>query len=79
MTGHRALPALAPSGDRRCGRPDTTARFLRALPDPTRLRLLEHEQAGERTSADRIAYPGISRPRVSVRLSCLPRTEGRMS
>ncbi|MEV0300954.1 helix-turn-helix domain-containing protein [Streptomyces prasinus] len=28
-------------------------------------------QRGERTSTDRVAYAGISQPRVSVHLSCL--------
>ncbi|CCW11074.1 Mercuric resistance operon regulatory protein [Rhodococcus aetherivorans] len=47
------------------------AKFFRALSDPTRLKLLEYILRGERTSADCVAYAGISQPRVSVHLSCL--------
>ncbi|AVV47856.1 winged helix-turn-helix transcriptional regulator [Streptomyces sp. SID9913] len=50
---------------------DTTARFFRALADPTRLKLLEFIQRGERTSAECVEHAGISQPRVSVHLSCL--------
>ncbi|WP_189111665.1 ArsR/SmtB family transcription factor [Streptomyces camponoticapitis] len=50
---------------------DTTARFFRALSDPTRLKLLEFILRGERTSADCVEHAGISQPRVSVHLSCL--------
>lgn len=54
-----------------CTHSDTTARFFRALSDPTRLGLLEFILAGERTSADCVEHAGISQPRVSVHLSCL--------
>ncbi|HLU74712.1 MAG TPA: ArsR family transcriptional regulator, partial [Nonomuraea sp.] len=54
-----------------CTHSDTTARFFRALADPTRLKLLEFILAGERTSAECVEYAGISQPRVSVHLSCL--------
>lgn len=54
-----------------CAHTDTTARFFRALADPTRLKLLEFILAAERTSADCVEHVGISQPRVSVHLSCL--------
>ncbi|GDY33533.1 ArsR/SmtB family transcription factor [Gandjariella thermophila] len=54
-----------------CTHSDTTARFFRALSDPTRLRLLEFILAAERTSAECVEHVGISQPRVSVHLSCL--------
>ncbi|MEU0108390.1 metalloregulator ArsR/SmtB family transcription factor [Streptomyces sp. NPDC006251] len=54
-----------------CTHLDTTARFFRALSDPTRLKLLELILRGERTSADCVAHAGVSQPRVSVHLSCL--------
>jgi DNA-binding transcriptional ArsR family regulator len=54
-----------------CTHLDTTARFFRALSDPTRLKLLEFILGGERTSADCVEHAGISQPRVSVHLSCL--------
>ncbi|RFZ21397.1 HTH-type transcriptional regulator CmtR [Mycobacterium marinum] len=63
-------PAAA-STDARCTHTDTTARFFRALSDPTRLRLLEFILDGQRTSADCVEHAGISQPRVSVHLSCL--------
>lgn len=54
-----------------CSHSATTARFFRALSDPTRLKLLEFILAGERTVAECVNYAGISQPRVSVHLSCL--------
>jgi ArsR family transcriptional regulator, cadmium/lead-responsive transcriptional repressor len=54
-----------------CTHADTTARFFRALSDPTRLRLLEFILGDERTVAECVAHVGISQPRVSVHLSCL--------
>jgi ArsR family transcriptional regulator, cadmium/lead-responsive transcriptional repressor len=54
-----------------CTHLDTTARFFRALSDPTRLKLLEFILRGERTSAECVEHAGISQPRVSVHLSCL--------
>ncbi len=64
------LSAPVASGER-CSHVDTTARFFRALADPTRLTLLQFILAGERTSADCVEHAGISQPRVSVHLSCL--------
>ena len=60
-----------PGDELACTHLDTTAKFFRALSDPTRLKLLEYILAGERTSADCVAHAGISQPRVSVHLSCL--------
>ncbi|MGW0732016.1 ArsR/SmtB family transcription factor [Streptomyces sp. NPDC002851] len=54
-----------------CTHLDATARFFRALSDPTRLKLLEFILAAERTAAECVAHAGISQPRVSVHLSCL--------
>jgi ArsR family transcriptional regulator, cadmium/lead-responsive transcriptional repressor len=54
-----------------CSHLDTTARFFRALSDPTRLKLLEFILRGERTSAECVEHADISQPRVSVHLSCL--------
>jgi DNA-binding transcriptional ArsR family regulator len=54
-----------------CTHLDTTARFFRALSDPTRLKLLEFILRGERTAAECVVHAGISQPRVSVHLSCL--------
>lgn len=54
-----------------CQHLDTTAKFFRALSDPTRLKLLEFILAGERTAADCVEHAGISQPRVSIHLSCL--------
>lgn len=54
-----------------CPHTDTTARFFRALADPTRLRLLEFILAGDRTAAECVEQIGITQPRVSVHLSCL--------
>ncbi len=66
-TGHVADGALEGA----CRHSDTTARFFRALSDPTRLRLLEFILPGERTVAECVEHVGISQPRVSVHLSCL--------
>ncbi|NNH70584.1 winged helix-turn-helix transcriptional regulator [Nocardia uniformis] len=60
-----------PGGETACTHLDTTAKFFRALSDPTRLKLLEFILAGERTSAECGAHAGISQPRVSIHLSCL--------
>ncbi|MFD4190512.1 ArsR/SmtB family transcription factor [Amycolatopsis thermoflava] len=54
-----------------CTHSETTARFFRALSDPTRLKLLEFILGGERTSAECVEHAGISQPRVSVHLTCL--------
>lgn len=67
-----AAPAAdAAAADVPCTHTDTTARFFRALADPTRLMLLEFVLGGERTSAECVEHAGISQPRVSVHLSCL--------
>ncbi|MER5936465.1 metalloregulator ArsR/SmtB family transcription factor [Streptomyces sp. NPDC001928] len=65
-----AAPPTAPE-TAACTHLDTTARFFRALSDPTRLKLLEFILRGERTAADCVAHAGISQPRVSIHLSCL--------
>jgi DNA-binding transcriptional ArsR family regulator len=66
-----ALAPAALAADTGCSHTDIVARFFRALSDPTRLGLLEFILRGERTSAECVAYAGISQPRVSVHLSCL--------
>ncbi|MDX3204693.1 ArsR/SmtB family transcription factor [Streptomyces albogriseolus] len=66
-----ALASSAATAEVPCTHLDTTARFFRALADPTRLNLLEFIQRGERTSAECVEHAGISQPRVSVHLSCL--------
>ncbi|MFG2683069.1 ArsR/SmtB family transcription factor [Streptomyces sp. NPDC048392] len=73
MTSTPAPASLGPAAhtDIACTHLDTTARFFRALSDPTRLKLLEFILRGERTSADCVEHAGISQPRVSVHLSCL--------
>jgi DNA-binding transcriptional ArsR family regulator len=72
MPGDRTTAAATVSGDPvACTHLDTTAKFFRALSDPTRLKLLEFILAGERTSADCVEHAGISQPRVSIHLSCL--------
>ncbi|WP_327428521.1 ArsR/SmtB family transcription factor [Streptomyces sp. NBC_01236] len=77
MTSTPASSAVASPGTGQmvepvaCTHLDTTARFFRALSDPTRLKLLEFILRGERTSADCVEHAGISQPRVSVHLSCL--------
>ncbi len=52
---------------------DTTAlaRFFRVLGDPTRLRILELLQGGERTVGEIVAAVGQPQPRVSTHLACL--------
>lgn len=68
----RGTAALTRGGEEAaCLHLDTTAKFFRALSDPTRLKLLEFILAGERTSADCVEHAGISQPRVSIHLSCL--------
>lgn len=47
------------------------ARFFRVLGDPTRLRILEQLQQGERTVSKLIAAVGQPQPRVSTHLACL--------
>lgn len=65
------MEAVETITDAACTHVDTTARFFRALSDPTRLKLLEFILAGDRTSAECVEHVGISQPRVSVHLSCL--------
>jgi len=47
------------------------ARFFRVLGDPTRLRILEELQQGERTVSELIAAVDQPQPRVSTHLACL--------
>jgi ArsR family transcriptional regulator len=47
------------------------ARFFRVLGDPTRLRMLELLQDGERTVTELIAALEQPQPRVSTHLACL--------
>jgi ArsR family transcriptional regulator, cadmium/lead-responsive transcriptional repressor len=61
-------------------------RFLRALGDPTRLRLLEFLLAGEQSVGDCVRHVGLAQSRVSSHLACLAdcsyvqvRREGRFS
>ncbi|MFI1916123.1 ArsR/SmtB family transcription factor [Nocardia sp. NPDC020380] len=62
---------VASGAESACTHLDTTAKFFRALSDPTRLKLLEFILAAERTAAECVVHAGISQPRVSVHLSCL--------
>lgn len=71
MARRSAAALTRDSGEEACTHLDTTAKFFRALSDPTRLKLLEFILAGERTSADCVEHAGISQPRVSIHLSCL--------
>lgn len=47
------------------------ARFFRVLGDPTRLRILEQLEQGERTVSELIAALAQPQPRVSTHLACL--------
>ncbi|HLH70569.1 MAG TPA: metalloregulator ArsR/SmtB family transcription factor [Candidatus Dormibacteraeota bacterium] len=47
------------------------ARFFRVLGDPTRLRILELLQHGERTVGEIVDAVGQPQPRVSTHLACL--------
>jgi len=47
------------------------ARFFRVLGDPTRLRILELLQGGERTVSDLVREVAQPQPRVSTHLACL--------
>src|SRR5258708_35438596 len=47
------------------------ARFFRVLGDPTRLRILELLQDGERTVNELVAEVAQPQPRVSTHLACL--------
>ena len=47
------------------------ARFFRVLGDPTRLRILELLNEGERTVGELVSAVGQPQPRVSTHLACL--------
>ncbi len=51
--------------------PAAAARFFRVLGDPTRLRILELLEDGERSVGQLIAAVGQPQPRVSTHLACL--------
>jgi DNA-binding transcriptional ArsR family regulator len=62
------------------------AKFYRGLGDPTRLKILEHLLAGERSVGELVALLGAAQGRVSSHLACLRhcgyvtvRTEGRFA
>lgn len=71
MARSTTAAVTAPDDRTACTHLDATAKFFRALSDPTRLKLLEFILAAERTSAECVVHAGISQPRVSVHLSCL--------
>ena len=47
------------------------ARFFRVLGDPTRLRILELLEGGERTVGELVSAVGQPQPRISTHLACL--------
>jgi len=47
------------------------ARFFRVLGDPTRLKILELLNGGERTVGEMVSAVGQPQPRVSTHLACL--------
>lgn len=47
------------------------ARFFRVLGDPTRLRILEALEHGQRTVGELVSAAGQPQPRVSTHLACL--------
>ena len=51
--------------------PLAAARFFRVLGDPTRLRILELLQDGDRSVGQMVAVVGQSQPRISTHLACL--------
>ena len=51
--------------------PQAAARFFRVLGDPTRLRILDLLQDGERSVGQLVAAVGQPQPRVSTHLACL--------
>src|SRR5215472_4390074 len=51
--------------------PLAAARFFRVLGDPTRLRILELLEGGERSVGQLVAAVGQPQPRVSTHLACL--------
>ena len=50
---------------------EVTAKFFRALGDPTRLRLLEFLLEAEHTVSECVAHVGLAQSRVSAHLACL--------
>ena len=60
------IPKLAARVD-----PVVAARFFRVLGDPTRLRILELLEDGERPVGQLVAAVGLPQPRVSTHLACL--------
>ena len=50
---------------------EVTAKFFRALGDPTRLRLLEFLLDAEHTVTECVAHVGLAQSRVSTHLACL--------
>jgi DNA-binding transcriptional ArsR family regulator len=51
--------------------PATLARFFRVLGDPTRVRLIQALEGGERSVSELVAEVGQRQPRVSAHLACL--------
>ena len=51
--------------------PQAAARFFRVLGDPTRLRIVELLQDGERSVGQLVTAVGQPQPRVSTHLACL--------
>lgn len=60
------LPALALTGEAKA-----TARFFRVLGDPTRIRILQLLQGGERSVGEIVSSVGQPQPRISTHLACL--------
>ena len=48
-----------------------TARFFKGLGDPTRLRILEFLQGGEKTAGDIVEHLALPQNQVSMHLGCL--------
>ena len=53
------------------GEQDLLAKYFRALGDPTRLRVLELLDGGERSVGELVAALDLSQPKVSNHLACL--------
>jgi DNA-binding transcriptional ArsR family regulator len=51
--------------------PATLARFFRVLGDPTRVRLIQALEQGERSVSELMVEVGQRQPRVSAHLACL--------
>jgi len=51
--------------------PAAAARFFRVLGDPTRLRILDQLESGERSVGQIVAAVGLPQARVSSHLACL--------